>query len=86
MVEGYSACKLKPNLNEIIGSEKTMQRWIVSLLRICKIKSMIPGPGTKPDIVVNRGVNSSIIECKNEPIRGKKIKALHSQTGDVHER
>lgn len=73
------SCKLKPNLNEIIGSERTMQQWIVSLLKICKLSAMIPGPGSKPDIVLNREKNSAIIECKNEPIRGKKLGALQNQ-------
>jgi Fe-S-cluster-containing dehydrogenase component len=72
-------CHLSPDVNEIIGSERTMQHWIVNLLRICKLKAAIPGPGNKPDVVVNRTVKSTVIECKNEPVRGKKIDALKRQ-------
>lgn len=78
-LKSSKVCNLRPDVKEIIGEERTMQQWIVSLLRICKVKSAIPGPGNKPDIVVNRETKSTIIECKNEPIRGKKLDALKHQ-------
>jgi Fe-S-cluster-containing hydrogenase component 2 len=72
-------CRLQPNLQEIIGSEINMQRWIVSLLKICKIKAIVPGPGEKPDIAINRNQNSCIVECKNNPITSKRLNKLEAQ-------
>ena len=74
-----TSCQLSPNLNEIIGLERTMQHWIVNLFRILKLEAIVPGPGTKPDIVLNRKNNATIFECKNEPITGKKVGALKEQ-------
>jgi len=74
-----TSCQLSPNLNEIIGLERTMQHWIVNLFRILNLEAIVPGPGTKPDIVLNRKNNATIFECKNEPITGKKVGALKEQ-------
>ncbi|MFX0098368.1 MAG: hypothetical protein ACFFCS_02230 [Candidatus Hodarchaeota archaeon] len=75
----FKTCGLNLNLNEIIGSERTMQQWIVNLLRICKLKAIVPGPGEKPDIVLNRVQNSTVFECKNSPITGRKLERLGRQ-------
>lgn len=72
-------CNLKPDLDEMIAYEPYMQQWILNLLKINKIEAIIPGPGRKPDIVINRAQNSTIIECKNDPITGKKLERLKKQ-------
>ncbi|MHA1793281.1 MAG: hypothetical protein ACTSVI_11595 [Promethearchaeota archaeon] len=51
----------------------------MSLFKICKLNAIVPGPGEPLDIVLNRNDFSTIFECRNEPIRGKRLTRLKGQ-------